>query len=184
MMRSLKSIFLFATIGAFLVTCEDAPEGIQNALFDETSGTQPELDLSFTFRTDVNNLIDVSKDQNGVPNWSERIYFDTIVTNRLEESVSDVQLTITGVDNSSLITSFNTDVLNFGFISQFGSAVPDRYWCFFCNEPNEIYLGRTWVTTSLSGFGTSSVTINLRITFTYQGNFVSQDATHTFTIFP
>ena len=96
-MRSLKSIFLFATIGAFLVTCEDAPEGIQNALFDETSGTQPELDLSFTFRTDVNNLIDVSKDQNGVPNWSERIYFDTIVTNRLEESVSDVQLTITEI---------------------------------------------------------------------------------------
>jgi hypothetical protein len=168
----------------FFITCKESPEGIQNALFDETGGNQPELDLSFTFRNDVNNQLSVIQNQNGIPNWSERIYFDTIITNRLENSVSDVQLQIVGVDNSSFITDWNTDVLNFGFISTFDSAVPDRYWCFFCNEPNEQYLGRTWVTASLFGSGTASATINMRITFSYDGSFVSQDVSHTFTIFP
>lgn len=183
-MKKYKILLALFGIGVFMLSCDDSPEGIQNALFDESGVEQPELDLSFTFRNDVNNLLDNSKTLNGIPNWSERIYFDAIITNRLEESVSDVQLSITGVDNTSLVNNWNTDVLEFGFISRFDSAVPGTYWCFNCNESNEFYLGRTWVITSLSGSGTASVTINLRITFSYQGSFYSQDATHTFTVFP
>lgn len=183
-MKRFKILFTIICLAILITSCEESPEGIQNALFDETGGDQPELDLSFTFRTDVNNLLDAGKTQNGIPNWSERIYFDTIISNRLEESVDDVTLVITGVDNTSLVSAFNTAVLDFGFISQFDSAVPDTYWCFFCNESNEVYLGRTWVTTSNSGVGTNSITINMRLSFTYQGNFISQDVTHTFTVFP
>ena len=182
-MRSFKSIFLFAAIGAFLFTCDDAPEGIQSALFDDTGVSQPELDLSFTFRNDVNNQLNPALTQNSTANWGERIYFDAIITNNLEESVSDVQLVIVNTDNTSLVSNWNTDMLSFRFISQFGSAVPDTYWCFNCNTSNEIYLGRTWVETSLFGSGTATVTINMRITFSYQGSFVSQDVTHAFTIF-
>jgi len=184
MMKSLKSLLLVIGIGMIFISCDEEPEGIQNALFDDIGSTSPELDLSFTFRNDVNNLIDPVKTQNGTANWSERIYFDALITNGLDDSVSDVELSITGVDNASLITDWNSAVLDFGFISRFDSAVPGTYWCFNCNEATEVYLGRTWVVTSLSGFGTSTVTINLRITFTYQGSFISQDLTHSFTIFP
>ena len=183
-MKRINLILLALFVSVSIISCEETPEGIQSALFDETGIVSPELQLTFSFRNDVNNVLDITKARNGVANWGERLYFDTTIRNTLEDDVSDVNLIITGADNTLNVVNWNRDVLNFGFINQFSSGVPDTYWCFFCNQSNEEYLGRTWIETSPSGFGTSSNTINIRITFTYQGNFYIQETTHTITIFP
>ncbi len=185
-MKSLKTILLIVVAGLFAISCEDNPESIQGALFDEVErdGDAPELDLSFTFRTDINNTQNASRSENGIANWSERIYFDTRISNRLEETATDVRLIITDIDDNSLVPEYNTQVLSFGDIDSFNSAVPDRYWCFFCNQSNEVYLGTTWIDTNPALSTTASITIEMRITFTYDGRFESQDVTHTFTVFP
>ena len=184
MISSIRLIFIYLAIGVFFFTCENTPEGIQTALFDDTDVTEQELELSFALKNDVNNLLDITKAQNDIANWSERIYFDATILNGLEESISNVQLSIIGVDNSSLITNWNTKELSYGSLSPFNSAVPDTYFCYFCDTQYEVYLGHTWILTSFSGSGIKTVSINLRITYDYQGSFFTQDLTHDLTIFP
>ena len=183
-MKIYTLFFMLFLVVSVNISCEEAPEGIQTTLFDETGVPDPELNLFMDFTIDINNIIDDNKNQNFQINWGERIFFDVAIQNLLEDVVEEVSLRFTGVSNSSLTRQYNTDLLQFGDIDVFQSRTPDTYWCFFCNESNEIYLGRTWVETSTTGFTTENITINMVISFRYNNAFYQQDVTHTFTVFP
>jgi len=170
----LTSLFIWTV---FLSGCEESPGGIENALF---GGPSQEVELTFSFVNDANNLLDNSKSGNEVPNWGEEIYFDAVVRNNLDEEIQNVRLSIIGVDDLSKVNSWDENPLTFGSIPSSGQAEPSTFW-FSETVP---YLGRTRIKTSASGFGTSLVNINLRLSFTYNREEIEKDIIHTITIFP
>ena len=168
----------------FLIHCNESPQGIQNAFFEDNPTESPKVNLEFKFTSDTNNKIDNNKSFNGIPNWSERLYFDATISNTLDGIISDVKLLIKQVDSSRKIEAFSADTLYFGFILPSQSADPDTYWCISCSTDDEIYLGRTRVKAGNTISSTSSATLTLSIFFNYEDNQIEQEDIHTFNIYP
>lgn len=182
--KSIKKICVLFGITMLLMQCEETPEGIQRALFDDIAAQDIKLQLSMPIITDVSLTGNDSKANNGMANWGEVVYFDATLGNPLPESVSDVELEILGVNNTTHIVDWYDDRLDYGVILPYTSQAPEDYLCLLCNDPEEIYLGRTWVEINANNLGTSSITLDIQITFDFRETEFVQMATHTFTIFP
>jgi hypothetical protein len=184
MSAQLRKTFLLFGIYFLLVQCEQTPEGIHRALFDDIAAQDIQLQLSMPITTDVLLEGDPAKANNGMANWGELVYFDATLGNPLPEAVSDVELEILGVNNATHIVDWYDDRLDYGVINSFSSRAPDEYLCLLCNDPEEIYLGRTWVEINSNNSGTSSITLDIKITFDFREDTYEQITSHTFTIFP
>jgi Tfp pilus tip-associated adhesin PilY1 len=182
--NSYKILLLFSIFTVLLIHCNESPQGIQNAFFEDLPPESPKVNLAFNFTSDTNNKIDSTKSFNGIPNWSERLYFDATISNTLDGMIRDVKLLIKEVDSSRKIEAFSDDTLYFGSILPSQSADPDTYWCISCTTDDEIYLGRTWVKAGNTISSTSSATLTLSILFKYEDNQLAQEVSHTFNIYP
>ncbi|MBO6792339.1 MAG: hypothetical protein JJ895_00420 [Balneolaceae bacterium] len=178
-----KSVFLLG-IYVLVVQCEKSPEGIYNALFDDIAAEDIALSLSMNVTKDIQLHGDSAKENNSMANWGELIYFEAKIGNPLPESVSDVELEIVGVNNASHIVDWHNRRLDYDVINPFTSSNPDEYLCLLCGELNEVYLGHTWVEITETNFGTSSITLDIQISFDFRETEYTQETTHTFTIFP
>jgi hypothetical protein len=177
MIFKLRLLCLFALIGTFLITCEDAPEGIQNALFDEVGKSgfiEPTFSITITY--DGNN--------NRSVNWEEFVGFDFYVTNNNELPFTDISITFNGA-SESVFANFDNDPSSLSIVPSFSSKRPDSYaWCYnestntFVNcfsEVYDIYIGSFFFITNNS-FGTQSINLDFDISYTYENE--SYEASH------
>lgn len=169
MILKLRSLYLFTIIGISLISCEDAPEGIQNALFDEVSESgfiEPTFSITITYDDNNNRSV----------NWDEFVGFDFYMTNNNELPFSDISITFNGA-SESVFTNYDNDPSSLSVVPGFSSKRPDSFaWCYnqttnsFVNcfsEAYDIYIGSFFFITNNS-FGTRSVNLNFNISYTYE----------------
>lgn len=114
--KSINKLCVLFGITLLLMQCEETPEGIQRALFDDIAAQDIKLQLSMPIITDVSLTGNDPKANNGMANWGEVVYFDATLGNPLPESVSDVELEILGVNNTTHIVDWYDDRLDYGAI--------------------------------------------------------------------
>ena len=173
-MKFFKLLPLLPILVLFALTCEEAPEGIQDTLFGDTGTSAPQLDFFVQQSFDG--------DQNSSINWDEMIGIDVTVSNLLDDFVRNVNIEIVDIDDSDFISEYSEDVRSVSFLSSLDSALPDGYWCYNCNTVSETRIGNFYFVTN-SGFGTESITVYFEATFTYLGEEYDQKFERTFTIF-
>ncbi len=184
MSKIFKKSFVLLGIYLLIVQCEKSPEGIYNALFDDIAAEDIELSLSMNVTKDFQLHGESAKENNSMVNWGELIYFDAKIGNPLPESVTNVELEIVGVNNTTHIVDWHNRRLDYGVINPFTTSNPDVYLCLFCNDLNEVYLGHTWVEITETNLGTSSITLDIQISFDFRDVEYTQETNYTFTIFP
>lgn len=172
--KILKQAMILLLLLIVISSCEDAPEGIQGALFDDESSQLTPLSVTFSLTYDSNS--------NGVVNWNEVVGYDVYVRNTLPSIINSVVIEITGVSQSSSISEYSTETREITFITSSSTKKSDTYWCYDCNTASEIYIGNFYIVTEF-GSGTSSLTVNYDITFDYEGNEYTQTFNQSVTIF-
>lgn len=116
MILKLRSLYLFAIIGISLISCEDAPEGIQNALFDEVSESgfiQPAFSITITYDDNNNRSL----------NWGEFVGFDFYMTNNNELPFTDISITFNGA-SESVFANFDNEPSSLSIVPSFSSKSP------------------------------------------------------------
>lgn len=184
MILNLRSLYLFAIIGISLISCEDAPEGIQNALFDEVSESgfiQPAFSITITYDDNNNKSV----------NWDEIVGFDFYMTNNNEHPFTDISITFNGA-SESVFTNYDNGPRSLLEVPSFSSKRPDSYaWCYnqttnsFVNcfsEAYDIYIGSFFFITNNS-FGTQSITLDFDISYTYENETYETSHQESVTIF-
>lgn len=174
LIKMIKQVTILLLLVIFISSCEDAPEGIQGALFDDESSQLAQLSVSFSRTYDSNS--------NGVVNWDEVVGYDVYVTNTLPSIINGVVIEITGVSQSSYISEYSTDTKQIPFIISSGTKKSDNYWCFDCNTVSEVYIGNFYIVTE-SNSGSASLTVTYAITFNYEGEEYTQTFNQSVSIF-
>lgn len=173
-MKKLSFLYLSIFIVIGVISCEDAPEGIQAALFDETGTNTPALSFSASISYDTGG--------NFLANWDELVGIDVQVTNNLDNLVTDIEIQLIDFQESSNVVEFPSETREISFLSQFSTVTPQNYWCFNCNEFNEIRIGNFYFVTT-PGSGNADMTLTFRASFDYEDNEYEQEFQRVISVF-
>lgn len=162
---------IFSLVILLLVTlsCTEGSENIQGVLFESVNSV-PYIDYSIEYVFDTNG--------DGRFGSKEYYGFDLSVTNTSDVTLQNFRSSIIKVTNSSqscdastsadCIVSVDSDYeVEFGNISPFSTKIGSNYYCFDCNEVNEIRVGNFYLQSSyISNWTQLDVRVTILSTYT------------------
>ena len=179
-------IFSLAILLVVTLSCTEGSENIQGVLFDSI-GNNNSAD-------NINYSIDYVFDTNGDGRFgSKEVYgFDLSVTNKSDVRLQNFRSSIIKVTNSSQACDANTSYdcivsvdsdyeVEFGNISPNQTKIGEDYYCYDCNQVNEIRIGNFYLQSAyISNFTQLDVRITILSIYTIGSEVVSDE--YSFTI--
>ena len=176
-----RKIFSLVILLVVTLSCTEGSENIQGVLFDSIGNDNIDYSIDYVF------------DTNGDGRFGSKEYygFDLSVTNRSDVTLQNFRSSIIKVTNSSqacdastsadCIVSVDSDYeVEFGNISPNQTKIGEDYYCYDCNQVDEIRIGNFYLQSSyISNWTQLDVRITILSIYTIGSEVVSDEYSFT-----
>lgn len=176
-----RKIFSLVILLVVTLSCTEGSENIQGVLFDSIGNDNSVANIDYS--------IDYVFDTNGDGRFGSKEYygFDLSVTNRSDVTLQNFRSSIIKVTNSSQACDANTSTdcivsvdsdyeVEFGNISPNQTKIGEDYYCYDCNQVDEIRIGNFYLQSSyISNWTQLDVRITILSIYTIGSEVVSDE---------